>query len=273
MSPIDASKAWAIVRTAPLHHDQDGWTPAEGLRIAADGGWSADTEIAPDAAWLFDTLLPLSYGHSHYVIAQIGQSLDGRIATLNGRCQTITGRASRVHLHRLRALVDAVVVGVNTVIADDPQLTVRHVCGASPVRVVLDPHARAPHDRRIFTDGGPRTFHAIGRDHQPAPGSQGLVLSGPAAGIVPELLAGLAGLGYHRILIEGGSYTISRFIEAQRVDRLQVVVAPFLIGAGHPALALHQITSLDQAIRPACRRFHVGNDTLYDLDLRHPAAQ
>ena len=76
------------------------------------------------------------------VVGQIGQSLDGRIATESGHSKYINGPAGLTHLHRLRALVDAVVIGVGTAIADDPQLTVRRVAGQQPARVVIDPNGR-----------------------------------------------------------------------------------------------------------------------------------
>ena len=76
------------------------------------------------------------------VVGQFGQSLDGRVATESGHSHYINGPAGLAHLHRLRALVDVVVVGVGTALADDPQLTVRHVAGPNPARVVIDPRGR-----------------------------------------------------------------------------------------------------------------------------------
>ena len=90
------------------------------------------------------------------VVGQIGQSLDGRIATESGHSKYINGPAGLVHLHRLRALVDAVVVGVGTAIADDPQLTVRRVAGPQPARVVIDPKGRLCADAQVFADDGVR---------------------------------------------------------------------------------------------------------------------
>ena len=77
------------------------------------------------------------------VVGQIGQSLDGRIATPKGHSHYVNGDDGLAHLHRLRALVDAVVVGIGTVLADDPQLTVRRVSGPHPARVVIDPQRKA----------------------------------------------------------------------------------------------------------------------------------
>jgi riboflavin biosynthesis pyrimidine reductase len=85
------------------------------------------------------------------VVGQIGQSIDGRVATTTGRSHYINGAAGITHLHRLRALVDAVIIGVRTACADDPQLTVRRVCGPNPTRVVLDPHGRLPPNARLLS--------------------------------------------------------------------------------------------------------------------------
>ena len=84
------------------------------------------------------------------VVGQFGQSIDARIATASGHSHYINGPAGLAHLHRLRALVDAVVVGVGTAIADNPQLTVRRVAGPSPARVVIDPGGRLPRTARML---------------------------------------------------------------------------------------------------------------------------
>jgi len=101
------------------------------------------------------------------VIAQLGQTLDGRIATHSGHSHFVTGAEDIEHLHRLRALVDAVVVGAGTAISDDPQLTVRHVRGDNPVRVVLDPSGRVPSDRKLFQDGAAPTLWLQSRRAKP----------------------------------------------------------------------------------------------------------
>ncbi|MFZ4534452.1 MAG: RibD family protein, partial [Alsobacter sp.] len=88
-----------------------------------------------------------------FVVAQLGQSLDGRIATVSGESRYINGMAALDHLHAIRAHVDAVLVGIGTVLADDPQLTVRRVAGRNPARVVLDPRGRLPDCRCLADDG------------------------------------------------------------------------------------------------------------------------
>ncbi|HEX7386761.1 MAG TPA: RibD family protein [Castellaniella sp.] len=268
MSAIDASKAWDIIRAARRHTLKSGWTPVQGIEIRPGGGWSATNPLPADVATLFDTLLPIACSPPDYVIAQIGQSLDGRIATATGHSCYVTGTASRIHLHRLRALVDAVIVGANTATLDNPQLTVRDVEGDSPARIVIDPNGRVPHSLTLFTDEGPTTWHAVRDPARAAPGARALILPQGYGSITSSLLETLAHHGLRRILVEGGGTTISRFIQAGRVDRLHVVVAPFLIGSGRPALAMDEIDTLDQALRPAVRSYPMGEDRFYDLNLR-----
>ena len=102
-------------------------------------------------------------GDQPFVVAQLGQSLDGRIATVTGESRYINGAAALDHLHRLRAAVDAVVVGAGTIIADDPQLTVRRVAGRNPARVVIDPTGRTGNQGKWLTrDGTPLVLVSAG---------------------------------------------------------------------------------------------------------------
>ena len=208
------------------------------------------------------------------VIAQLGQTLDGRIATHSGHSYFVTGPEDIEHLHRLRALVDAVVVGAGTVIADDPQLTVRHVRGDNPVRVVLDPSGRVPPDRKMFQDGAAPTLWLQSRRANP-PAASGSVevlqLPETAAGegFHPAMvLQRLAARGLSRVLVEGGGLTVSRFLAAGVLDRLHLTVAPLLLGSGRPSVTLDPVRTLHEALRPQCRHFALGPDILFDLCLR-----
>jgi diaminohydroxyphosphoribosylaminopyrimidine deaminase / 5-amino-6-(5-phosphoribosylamino)uracil reductase len=207
------------------------------------------------------------------VVAQLGQTLDGRIATRTGHSHYVTGPEDIVHLHRLRALVDAVVVGAGTAISDDPQLTVRQVPGENPVRVLLDPTARVPLDRRMFRDGAAPTLWIVSPQADPATVPGGVQLlrleeSAEGGGFRPEdVLQVLAARGLRRVLVEGGGITVSRFLDAGVLHRLHLTVAPMLLGSGRPSLTLHPVDRLDQALRPRCRRFCLGADVLFDLEL------
>jgi riboflavin-specific deaminase-like protein len=202
------------------------------------------------------------------VIGQIGQSIDGRLATTTGKSHCINGRAGLVHLHRLRAVVDAVVIGISTVCTDNPQLTVRHVRGANPVRVVLDPHGRlssnahvlAPTARRIIVTSEQSPCNLQDVDILRLPATHGCIA--PSA-----ILNELAQLGLRRILVEGGADTISRFLQAGCLDRLHVIVAPLILGAGRPSFAFGAIDRIEDALRPPTRVYRLGDDILFDFDL------
>jgi riboflavin-specific deaminase-like protein len=204
------------------------------------------------------------------IVGQIGQSLDGRVATESGHSKYINGPAGLVHLHRLRALVDAVVVGVGTAIADDPQLTVRRVSGPHPARVVIDPKGRLGADARMFADNGVRRLliTAQGTRCRAPSGVEVVTLPVADGQFAPSaILAALAGCGMRRMLIEGGADTVSRFLAAGCLDRLHVMVAPIILGVGGPGLILPSLDRADQAPRMPVRVHQFEDDVLFDCDL------
>jgi diaminohydroxyphosphoribosylaminopyrimidine deaminase/5-amino-6-(5-phosphoribosylamino)uracil reductase len=204
------------------------------------------------------------------VIAQCGQSIDARIATASGHSHYINGVEGLAHLHRLRALVDAVVVGVGTALADDPQLTVRRVAGPNPARVVIDPNGRLLPSAKLLGDDGARRLVITGAHAAPTlPAGIEIVKLDTADGqLAPAaVLAALAERGFRRILIEGGSNTVSRFLAAGCLDRLHVMIAPLIIGAGPASVSLAPIARVDQAIRAPMRAHVLGDEVLLDCDL------
>lgn len=204
------------------------------------------------------------------IVGQLGQSLDGRIATETGHSKYINGSAGLEHLHRLRALVDAVVVGVGTAVADNPQLTVRRVAGPHPVRVVIDPKGRLGCDARLFADNGVRrvVIVAQGACCKAPRGVEIMALPTVDGHIEPAaILAALADCGLRRILIEGGANTVSRFLVAGCLDRLHVTVAPIILGGGGPGLILPPLQRADDAQRMPMQVYRVGEDVLFDCDL------
>jgi diaminohydroxyphosphoribosylaminopyrimidine deaminase/5-amino-6-(5-phosphoribosylamino)uracil reductase len=203
------------------------------------------------------------------LIGQCGQSIDARIATSSGQSHYINGEPGLIHLHRLRALVDAVVIGVGTAIADDPQLTVRRVEGPNPARVVIDPNGRLPANARVLAADGIRRL-VITSAKAPAarPGVEVVRLRAENDQLAPAgIVAALAARGFRRILIEGGAETVSRFLAARCLDRLHVLVAPLILGTGRASLTLPPIERLDQAVRASMRAYSLGSDVLLDCDL------
>jgi len=204
------------------------------------------------------------------VVGQIGQSIDGRIATVTGHSKYINGPAGLAHLHRLRALVDAVLVGIGTAVADDPQLTVRRIAGPSPARIVLDPKGRLSPNARVLTEDGVRRLVITAQGVRPRFGSGIEIVEVPAPGgeVAPAaILTALAERGFTRILIEGGAHTVSRFIAAGCLDRLHVMVAPTMLGSGQAGITLKPIQTADQALRAPMRAHLIGDEVLLDCDL------
>lgn len=201
-----------------------------------------------------------------FVIGQLGQSLDGRIATPSGKSHYITGPESLTHLHQIRAMVDAVIVGAGTVAADDPQLTVRHVEGVSPVRVVIDPGLRLAPSAKVFQPGGPETLVIAGDGLAQNVGAASVIGLPVENGVVaPQaILDTLRTRSLKRILVEGGASTLSRFLRAGLLDRLHLVTAPIILGSGPTGINLPAIDSPDEALKPLVRTFPLGADILYD---------
>lgn len=214
---------------------------------------------------------PEAAGAAPLVIAQLGQSLDGRIATVSGESKYINGPHALDHLHALRAAVDAVVVGVGTVVADDPLLTVRRVEGKSPARVVIDPSGRADPRAKCFQADGARrvVLRRPGATGRLAPGVEVAELEGEGAFAPAAILQVLGRLGFRRVLVEGGARTLSAFIAAGCVHSLHVFVSPVILGSGRPGLELPGRETLAAALRPpAVVRVFPDGDVLFECDLQ-----
>ncbi len=227
---------------------------------------------AADAAVseLFDLYLPLCTGarSARFVLAHVGQSLDGQTATATGASRYVTGPENIRHLHRLRALFDAVIVGAHTVELDDPKLTTRLVVGRHPTRVVIDPHLRLPKDRTLFRDPTAETL-VVCRDDATGPSHvrRENLIRLPATGdrlSVPAIVEALGARGLGRLFVEGGGVTVSHCLSARALDRLHVSVCPVFLGAGRPGIVLPGIDGMDGALRPHARRFGMGDDVLFD---------
>ena len=205
------------------------------------------------------------------VVGQIGQTMDGRIATVTGQSKYVNGPYGLTHLHQLRALVDAIVIGAGTALADNPQLTVRLVHGKSPARVVIDPRGRLPHQSQVWQDDGIRKIWIIADDANVSPVPQVEVISLPAIDgrIDPmQILQILFAKGLRRVLVEGGAETVSRFMGAGCLDRLHLIVAPIIMGSGRPSFNLPPIKHMDQALRLPVQTYLIGNEIVFDCELR-----
>jgi riboflavin-specific deaminase-like protein len=244
------------------------------VKVRSEGSWTAQVPITEAGAELLDRYLPLALASrtQPFTIAHLGQSLDGRIATLNGAPCHINGPENLTHLHRMRALCDAIIVGASTVECDNPQLTTRRVSGPHPVRVVLDPRRRLSAEYGLFHDGTAPTWLVCSEAlaGEPGPG-HAQIISVPGDGpqlCLAEVLRQLHNRGLFGIFIEGGGLTVSAFLEADLLDRLQITIAPLIMGSGRPGITLPVIEDLSQGLRPPCRRYEMGQDMLFDCRLR-----
>ena len=273
------------------------WGEILQARARSDAGLSSPTSLSNPAldparwsdasAELLALYAPLLAARAHpqpWLIAQLGQSLDGCIATRSGDSYFVTGAQSLLHLHRLRALCDAVLVGAGTVAADNPQLTTRRVSGPSPTRVVIDPAARLNPRSRVFSDGQAPTLWLCDARHGdtaraslatvPAEGcfrAEAVAIEGllaPDGGYAPHrVVAALAVRGLFRIFVEGGGVTVSCFLAADCLNRLHLTIAPVLIGSGRPGLTLPARAAMRDWPRFAARVVALGEDRLWDLDV------
>lgn len=196
-------------------------------------------------------------GGRPWVRIKSAMSLDGRTALANGASQWITGPAARNDVQRLRARSSAVVTGVGTVLADDPQLTVRgaalETSVRQPIRVVLDSQLRTPAHARLFETTSPvYIFTSVHGARSPA--RRALEAAGARVETLPttpqerlDLTAALdrlAEIGCNEILVEAGATLSGAWLEAEAADELWIYVAPTLLGPG--AQGLYNTASIDQ---------------------------
>lgn len=202
------------------------------------------------------------------IFAQIGQSMDGRVATVTEDSRDISGQDGLTHLHRLRALADAVVIGVKTALNDRPQLTVRLAQGDNPARVVIDPDGRLPNDAGLLHDKSARRIVIQACDRPRPDGVEVIEVKRERWIAAQDIADTLEALGFRKVLIEGGATTIARFLEAGLLDRLHIAVAPLLIGSGPQGLSTScAIPSLADALRPETHVYNLGSDILFDCVL------
>jgi diaminohydroxyphosphoribosylaminopyrimidine deaminase / 5-amino-6-(5-phosphoribosylamino)uracil reductase len=272
-----AGFAWTQGAWQESRSEAELWVDPERCSVGMDAPFTASEE----ARSLFQLFMPLVLGApaARLVVGHLGQSLDGRVATLTGASQFITGREDVLHTHRLRALCDAVVVGVRTVQLDDPQLTTRLVPGAHPTRVVLDPQGKlaGKGEYKVLADAVAHTLIVSAAGSLPGQVRRGHVewvglASHKGRFDLRELLRLLRARGLARVFVEGGGVTVSRFLAAGLLHRLHVGVAPLILGSGAPAFALPPIERLDQALNLRCRHFSLGSDMLFDCELLPSAA-
>ena len=211
-----------------------------------------------------------------FVTVKYAQSLDGRIATATGDSQWISSPSSLRLAHRLRREHDAILVGIGTVLEDDPQLTVRLVAGRDPLRVIVDSSLRIPLTARVLKSEAARrtliatTEAADGNRAREIKALGAEVLTAPSDANQPSvslqaLLRELKQRGIASVLVEGGAGIITSLLGARLVDRMVVVIAPKIIGRGIEAIGALGIESLSQALTFSdFKTRRLGPDIVFD---------
>jgi diaminohydroxyphosphoribosylaminopyrimidine deaminase/5-amino-6-(5-phosphoribosylamino)uracil reductase len=204
-----------------------------------------------------------------FAISHFAQSLDGRIATLAGDSKWIGNQANLIHAHRMRALCDGILIGAKTLITDKPQLTVRHVPGTNPTRIVLGAafdhidYLRAVSEAPICVISsqpvsGPEDVATVMLERQ-----NGLIST-------TEILEALYQLGIYSVYIEGGATTTSHFLRERSLDVVQLHIAPMIFGSGLSAFAMPSIQQASESLRFASHTYVPVDGDIMFVGTLHP---
>ena len=214
---------------------------------------------------ILNILLPILRKNKKLVIAQIGQSIDGRIALNNGNSHYINNPKSIIYLHCLRSISDAIIVGSNTIKKDDPLLTTRKIKGTNPKRIIIDGSLSLNNKYKIFNDGNENIIFT--KSNKNIRLNNSTIIRLKEKNFTKNLIMQIKKLKYKNILVEGGSKTISELINNKYIDILQFMIAPILIGSGINSLNLKEISNLNKAIRPKHNFNELENEIIVNLFL------
>ena len=242
----DAILRAGIARVVAAMSDPFPQVAGQGAAILRSAGIAVEVGLCEAEARLLNApYLTLLAKNRPYVHAKWAMTLDGKISTASGESKWISGEASRRRVHELRGRMDAIVVGVGTVRADDPLLTARPPGPRTAARIILDSHLALPVTGRLVQTIADApvmvaTTLAAGAEDSKLLEAQGVeVLRLPSMGGLPAVKALLAELGLRRftnILVEGGAAVLGSFFDTQAIDEFHVFIAPKVVG-GADALA------------------------------------
>lgn len=269
------------VRPLPVapHSRNNDYLTTKQLRLGhapvTGNGLVGVTVRPPDVGDLLGPIRPRE--DRPYTVLKYAQSLDGRIATSTGDSKWISGEPERVVSHALRARCDAIMVGAGTILRDDPQLTVRMVAGASPLRVILDSSLRSPLGSSVFIDSA--STLVITTDRADSNAIQALRNRDIGVRVVPSsagsvdiaaALQQLHKIGVRSLLVEGGAQVITSMLSTQAADRLIVAIAPLVLGRGTEAVGDLGIGEVADGMVLSNRTVHVaGADVIAAWDVVH----
>ena len=228
-----------IARVVAATEDPNPKVKGRGLAVLREAGVEVTCPcLEAEARWLNRGFIRAQTLSRPWVTLKAAVSLDGRMALSNGESRWITGPEARAEAHRMRASHDAILVGVGTVLKDNPELTVRHVEGRSPRRVVLDSRLRTPPDAKAVTGEGGCLILTVSEE---AAKTKALEDAGARVIVLPEedghvnldaALSRLVQEGILSLMVEGGPRVLTAFMEKGLGDWLSLFVAPKVMGEG-----------------------------------------
>jgi diaminohydroxyphosphoribosylaminopyrimidine deaminase / 5-amino-6-(5-phosphoribosylamino)uracil reductase len=211
-----------------------------------------------------EIIIPLLLKNNRNLIGQIGQSIDGKIALNNGKSHYINEKESIIYLHCLRSISDGVLVGVNTIIKDNPLLTTRKIKGQNPTRLIIDPSLKLTNKYKIFKDNNKNIIFTNSSKRKNLYNTT--IVKFPKKNFTSSIYKYLKKTSLKTILIEGGPTTLSHFIEHKLLNYMQFIISPTIIGSGIDSLKLKPITNLKNAIRKKNTISKLGKEIIVTLD-------
>ena len=211
-----------------------------------------------------EIIIPLLLKNNNNFIGQIGQSLDGKIALNNGSSHYINEKESITYLHCLRSISDGVLVGVNTIIKDNPLLTTRKIKGPNPIRLIIDPTLKLTNKYKIFKDDNKNIIFTNSSKEKKFINTT--IVKFPKKNFTQNIYNYLEKTSLQTILIEGGPTTLSHFIELKLLNYMQFIISPTIIGSGIDSVRLKPISDLKNALRAKNTICKLGKEIIVTLD-------
>ena len=211
-----------------------------------------------------EIIIPLLLKNNNNFIGQIGQSLDGKIALNNGSSHYINEKESITYLHCLRSISDGVLVGVNTIIKDNPLLTTRKIKGPNPIRLIIDPTLKLTNKYKIFKDDNKNIIFTNSSNEKKLINTT--IVKFPKKNFTQNIYDYLEKTSLQTILIEGGPTTLSHFIELKLLNYMQFIISPTIIGSGIDSVRLKPISNLKNALRAKNTICKLGKEIIVTLD-------
>jgi len=248
----------------------------KGIKILRSKGIKVDVGICEsDCMQLNEHYFKFIKTGMPYITVKYAQTLDGRIATKSGDSQWISSEASRRYVHRLRSINQGIMVGAGTVVADNPQLTVRHVRGKNPFRIIVDSKLRVPIKSSVLTDANACLTIIATTSDAPAAKIAAVKKQGAEIWVVKkerdgrvslrDLLRKLGKREIMSVLVEGGSEIITSLLKAGLVDKMIIPIAPMIVGKGLEAIGDLNINKINNSIRfTSFKTMKKGDDIIFE---------